>query len=743
MSDSNPDPNSNPIGEVDLKQMYEESGCDDTTNNFSKECNKFLLRKEFLERTELAEHPEEDSYLYPTLNDPNFTVKIAEKKEFNDTQYDGKIYDIKEHAEVLANADFELAPHQSFVRNFLSSQTPYNSLLLFHGLGSGKTCSAIGVAEEQRDYLKALGISKRIIIVASPNVQDNFRLQLFDERKLQQGPGGIWTTSGCVSNKLLKEVNPMNMKGMTREKIISQVKTLINNSYLFLGYNEFANYIAKTENLEAYRQKRGARTDTGTTMDARKMRSLERNLKNEFNDRLIIIDEIHNIRETEESDNKVVASQLLNLVKKANNLRLLLLSATPVYNSYKEIVWLLNLLNANDRRATIEVRDIFDANGNFKKNAQGEEIGKELLVRKATGYISFVRGDNPYTFPFRVYPSIFSPDNTFKVLPYPTYQMNGKEIVKDDQFITYLEMAQTYALEIGSYQSLGYRYVLDVLKNREMAVTTKQGIIRQMPSFENMDSFGYHLLRVPLESLIIVYPIPNLESAVSQVPPKLGEEPEIKTAVVATPTVEPGIKKEDHEAVPVEAQKEGVSDAESDVESESDFESGDEKERDYINASDLTGKRGLKRVMTFTDTISPPIMGDFEYKPAILQQYGRIFSPNEIGKYSSKIKTICDNALHSEGITLIYSEYIPGGVIPTALALEEMGFRRYGNKSKNLFKTPPSEPVDVITKLPRQSPTDKSFVPARYILITGNPRLSPDNDADIKAATSTDNKNGH
>ena len=53
----------------------------------------------------------------------------------------------------------------------MSFQTPYNSLLVFHGLKNGKTCSAIGVAEEMRTYYKQLGINKKILIVATPNVQ--------------------------------------------------------------------------------------------------------------------------------------------------------------------------------------------------------------------------------------------------------------------------------------------------------------------------------------------------------------------------------------------------------------------------------------------------------------------------------------------------------------------------------------------------------------------------------------------
>ena len=81
--------------------------------------------------------------------------------------------------------DYEIAQHQKFVKNFISFQTPYNSLLLYHGLGSGKTCSAIGVSEQMRKYMTQMNNSKRIIIVASPNVQKNFKLQLFDENKLK------------------------------------------------------------------------------------------------------------------------------------------------------------------------------------------------------------------------------------------------------------------------------------------------------------------------------------------------------------------------------------------------------------------------------------------------------------------------------------------------------------------------------------------------------------------------------
>ena len=70
-------------------------------------------------------------------------------------------------------------------------------------------------------------------------------------------------------------------------------------------------------------------------------------------------------------------------------------------------------MNINDNRPEINIKDIFNNDGSFVTDKDGNETGKELLERKATGYVSFVRGDNPYTFPYRIWPSSFSPENFF------------------------------------------------------------------------------------------------------------------------------------------------------------------------------------------------------------------------------------------------------------------------------------------------------------------------------------------
>ena len=762
---------------INLEPEYSKLNCREN-NYYSNSCNKFLLKKEFVERNCLEEEGEDkNSFLYPNLNDTDFNIKIAEKKEFNDNKYDGTIHaNVKEQSDILANADFELSPHQTFVKNFLSFQTPYNSLLLYHGLGSGKTCSAIGVCEEMRDYLKQLGISKRIIIVASENVQDNFKLQLFDERKLKE-INGQWSVRGCVGNKLLKEINPMNMVGLTREKVIAQIKALINSTYLFLGYGQFANYIIKTikYNEEADTTFKKVKRPTGKNVDvdveeeegpkrASKIETIVnldkkmiQRLKAEFNNRLIVIDEVHNIRKEDENKNKKVAVNLEILVKAAENMRLLLLSATPMYNNYTEIIWLLNLMNTNDRRGKINVSDVFEKSGNFKPG------GEELLIRKATGYVSFVRGENPYTFPYRVYPVEFAKEHTFikeanadgELVPvyhtYPEYQMNHTKIRNTAIIKQYLDnnIYSYYLNTIGRYQALVYKYIIHNLRTKTFNITTKKGQVRQMPSFENMEAFGYTLLQKPLESLIISYPIDGLESIIDGILQKDVFLNELEDDFfIETPETEEDSSSKlivDLSTEDVTKGSKGLKGLKGGVGTSS--TSSDVREEIYIDPRDLTGRQGLDRMMTFTDSKSPPEKGKFEYKKQTIDKYGRIFSKDIIGDYSAKIKCILENIyseesnIISEGILLIYSQYIDGGLIPVALALEEMGFSRFGKGTKNLFKNKPVEPVDVRTMKP---PTNKKdFMPARYSMITGDPRLSPDNDFEVKGVTNENNKDGN
>ena len=143
---------------------------------------------------------------------------------------------------------------------------------------------------------------------------------------------------------------------------------------------EFANLIIKKSNIgKVNDEKKETKPENEMKGGSKENILLKNRLQKFFGNRLIIIDEIHNIRESgNDSANKLVSKQLYKLVKYVENMKLVFMSATPMYNDYKEIIYLTNLLNLNDKRSTIEISDVFNSDGTFK-SIHGKESGKELL----------------------------------------------------------------------------------------------------------------------------------------------------------------------------------------------------------------------------------------------------------------------------------------------------------------------------------------------------------------------------
>ena len=172
---------------------------------------------------------------YPHIQDERLQKKIALKKEFQHFYESGvekSILQEDKDGALCSFKDFELAPHQQFVKTFMSQDTPYNGLLLYHGMGSGKTCSAIGICEEYRKSQHYNVHFKKIIIVASKNVQENFKSQWMDMEQLKL-VNGIWTMSGCVGNSVLQELHLQNLKQLSKKEIHQKVLRFINKKYLW------------------------------------------------------------------------------------------------------------------------------------------------------------------------------------------------------------------------------------------------------------------------------------------------------------------------------------------------------------------------------------------------------------------------------------------------------------------------------------------------------------------------------
>ena len=91
-----------------------------------------------------------------------------------------------------------------------------------------------------------------------------------------------------------------------------------------------------------------------------------------------------------------------------------------MFNKGKEIVDLMNLLLINDNKPIMKVNEIF-------KNGYVTDKGKQILINKTSGYVSYLRGENPINFPQKLYPLDHFKGN------YPSLDINGNKLNKDEK----------------------------------------------------------------------------------------------------------------------------------------------------------------------------------------------------------------------------------------------------------------------------------------------------------------------
>jgi hypothetical protein len=321
--------------------------------------------------------PEKDARygLYPddelTVDDdgvsinPSFIKRLLEKAEYGtaESTFDPEEDPCKDDDDEAQL--FEVTPVQRFVASFMHPRTPYNGVLLYHGVGVGKTCAAIQAAEAYLDVYS----NQKVMIVAPKNIQEGFRRTIFDITRVKIGDGTIPNQSDqCTGTTYLRLTGTLFE---TDPKVIENlVAKAINTRYEFYGYIRLANEISKTMKRAQTRRLSSEYTLAHAEADE---------LRERFGYRLLIIDEAHNVRdvgasssedgESEDIDTlddketeaggKVLTAKLRKLVEVVDGMKLMLMTATPMFNSVREIVFLMNLLLLNDKKATIREDLIF------------------------------------------------------------------------------------------------------------------------------------------------------------------------------------------------------------------------------------------------------------------------------------------------------------------------------------------------------------------------------------------------
>jgi len=353
----------------------------------------------------------------------------------------------------LKSKDFKLQTQQRFLRRVLSPESPVRNLLMVHGTGTGKTCTAIQIAEEY--VIRPEFQGKKVLILANPSVQDNFKEEVFslDARKVVEDPDGLLLSKQCTGRRYLEmlqraQAEPIRLSDQSsKQKLLRMAERLVGEFYEFRGYESFATYIDS--------QKIGK-----TPNDYNKW------VHDNFDDRLIIVDEAHNLRVSGETSDasKLSALAIQHILTTAKGVVLVLLTATPMFDQFDEIIYYFNLFLWNDRRLdptkNISVSEIFDEQGNFRE-------GQEVRFRGwCQDYVSYIRGENPFTFPFRLPP----PDNLIAEIDRTT-DIFGEKIKVPRR---YLKLTKSF---VSPFQE-------KALKRVQIRATTDPNLICTYPDYK-------------------------------------------------------------------------------------------------------------------------------------------------------------------------------------------------------------------------------------------------------------------
>ena len=278
--------------------------------------------------------------IYPTIKDEDFYKKINKiYKKYTIPQ------EKKTMRQICFPKKYELQLPQQFIADYINPDSPYKGLLVYHRIGAGKTCAAIQVAEKWKHH-------KKIIFVLPASLKGNFRTELRSK----------CANNDYISEKDRNELSKLSPKDIRYKEIIKKSDKIIDKYYDIYSYNKFVEKLEKK--------------------------------KINLGNSLLIIDEIQNMVSEEGKYYKTLYDSIQNAPL---GLRVILLSATPMFDKPNEIALTLNLLRLpKELPIGKEFNKFFIEETTYGKfKIKNLDIFKERIK----GYVSYFRGAPPIAFP--------------------------------------------------------------------------------------------------------------------------------------------------------------------------------------------------------------------------------------------------------------------------------------------------------------------------------------------------------
>lgn len=260
-------------------------------------------------------------------NNTNFPIEITEKYKKYKIEKEPKLFETK--------GKIKLFSYQKFIEDYLQD---YRGLLLYFGLGSGKSIAAINIAESS---------NRPVIILLPRSLRDNFIEEII-----------------TFVPEFKRSNHWHSLSDEDRRKEQLKLESRILKKYTFISSN------------------------AGNSADV--LLETHKNLDN----KLLIIDEVHTLITNMINPNSKNGSKILSLIMNAKNLKLVFLTGTPIVSDPFELAVMFNLLKGylNSEKDTLFPDNYDEFYQYFVDTSTGLIKNRKIFQERIVGLCSYYQG---------------------------------------------------------------------------------------------------------------------------------------------------------------------------------------------------------------------------------------------------------------------------------------------------------------------------------------------------------------
>ena len=355
----------------------------------------------------------------------------AISRTYKNTDYSfNKAYIKKSHDELcnIGSAPSKLSAQQKFVADFMRPGNPTRGILIYHGLGSGKTITSIIVGEAMKSTHTGGGRIKeppatrrgisRVLIVVPVALMSQYKLAIQGwgpkQVLIPDGKGVYHPQNYFKRPTQLEKDEEKSIRKLQEDMMKMQVRSrefVLAEKNLIKKQRKLADYVAKRErtmnttyqivshqrflNLLMKKDKARGTYSEGEMFDGENPMQQPGTL--------VIIDEVQRVVSEKGSSYQ----RLLYSLKYHSHpdLKIALLTATPIYDKPFEAALTMNLLRP--RIPFPNTKEVFQKMFVEMEESDGKiplPVGTkntDLFKYLCAGYVSYYSGGNPRSFPFK------------------------------------------------------------------------------------------------------------------------------------------------------------------------------------------------------------------------------------------------------------------------------------------------------------------------------------------------------